>query len=55
MLDIAATCHCMQSQGKLMKQTWENDKKSSFGTGFGPFGPNSGGQFLFQKSGSVSH
>ena len=31
---------CMQYQGKLMNQTWENCKKTSFRTDFGPFGPN---------------
>ena len=39
MLDIVASYHCMQFQGKLMKQTWENRKKSSFGTDFDPFKP----------------
>ena len=37
MLDIVASYHCMQFQGKLMKQTWENRKKPSFGTDFDPF------------------
>ena len=40
MVDIVASYHCMQFQGKLMNQTWENGKKPSFGTDFGPFGPN---------------
>ena len=39
----------MQFQGKLMNQTWENGKKSSFGPDFGPFGPNSGHKFFFSK------
>ena len=39
MLDIAASYHCMQFQGKLMNQTWENGKKLGFWTNFGPFGP----------------
>ena len=26
-------------RGKLMNQTWENGKKTSFGPNFGPFGP----------------
>ena len=34
MLDIVASYHCMQFQGKLMNQTWENDKKPSFKTDF---------------------
>ena len=32
----------MQFQGNLMNQTWDNGKKSTFGSDFGPFGPNSG-------------
>ena len=40
MLDIVASYHCTQLQGKLMNHTWENAKKTSFGTNFGPFGPN---------------
>ena len=36
MLDIVASYHCMQFQGKLMKQTWENSKKPNFGINFGP-------------------
>ena len=32
-----------------MNQTWENDKKSSFGPNFGPFGPNLGRQIFFSK------
>ena len=42
--------HCMRSQGKLMNQTWEIGKKSSFGPDFGPFGPNSDHQFFFFKN-----
>ena len=37
MLDVIASYHCMQFQGKLMNQTWENGKIPSFGTDFGPF------------------
>ena len=33
-----------------MNQTWENEKKSSFGPDFGPFSPNSGRQNLFPKN-----
>ena len=40
MLDIVASFHSMQFQGKLINQTWENGEKPSFGTDFGPFGPN---------------
>ena len=45
MLDIIASYHFMQFHGKLMKQTWENDKKPTFRPDFGPlpiwpkFGP----------------
>ena len=28
MLDIVASYHCLQAQGKLMHQTWENGKKN---------------------------
>ena len=38
MLDIVASYYCMQFQGKLMNQTWENGEKTSFGTDFGLFG-----------------
>ena len=47
MLDIVASCHCMQFQGKLTNQTRGNGKKPSFRPDFGPFGPNVGGQFFF--------
>ena len=42
MLYIVASYHCMQFQGKLITQTWKNDKKPSFEPDFGPFGPNLG-------------
>ena len=42
MLDILVSYHCMQFQGKLMNQIWENSKKPKFGPDFGPFGPNLG-------------
>ena len=32
-----------------MSQTSENGKKTSFGTAFDPFDPNSGHQFFFSK------
>ena len=48
MLDIVTSYHCMQFQGKLMNQTWENDKKNSFGPDFGPFGTNLGPKKLFR-------
>ena len=48
MLDIVASYHYTQLQGKLMNQTDENGKKPlSFGSDFGTFGPNSGRQFFF--------
>ena len=40
MLHIIASYHCMQFQGNLMNQTWENYKKPSFRCVFGPFDPN---------------
>ena len=49
MLQIVASYRCMQLQGKLMSQTWENDKKPSFGTNFGPFGPNLGHKNFFMN------
>ena len=35
MLYIVASYHCMQFQGKLMNQTWQNDKKPSFEPDYG--------------------
>ena len=46
MLDIVASYHCMQFQGKIMNQIWGNGKKPSFGPNFGPSGPNLGQQIL---------
>ena len=40
MLDIVASNHCMQFQGKLMNQTWENGKKPNFEPNFDWFDPN---------------
>ena len=51
MLEIVAGYHSLQSQGKLMNQTWENGKKPSFGPDFDPFGP----KFFVLKSGIVIH
>ena len=39
MLDIVASYYFMLLQGKLMNETWENDKNSSFGPDFDPFDP----------------
>ena len=47
MLDIVASYHCMQFHRKLINQTWESGKKTSFEPDFGPFEPNSGRQFFF--------
>ena len=47
MLDINANFHCMQFQGKLMNQTWENGKKPSFGPDFGLFQSKFGSQKHF--------
>ena len=41
MLYIVASYHSMQFQGKLMSQTLENGKKTSFRHNFGPFGSGS--------------
>ena len=49
MLDIVASYHCMQFQGKHMIQTQGNDQKTHFGPDLGPLGPNSGHQFFFQN------
>ena len=40
MLVIVTSYHCMEFEGKLMNQTWENDEKPSFGFDFGLFGVN---------------
>ena len=39
MLWIIASCHCIELQGKLMNQSWENSQKPSFGPNFGTFWP----------------
>ena len=50
MLDINASYHCMQFQGQIMNQTWENDEKPSFRLDFGPFGPNLGlKKYIFRR------
>ena len=36
MSEIVASYHCTQFQGKLLHQTWENDRKPSFWPNFGP-------------------
>ena len=37
---IVPSCNLVQYQGKLMKQTWKNDRKPNFGPDFVPFDPN---------------
>ena len=49
MLDLFASYHCLQIQGKLMIQTQENGVKSHFGPNLGPLSPNSGHQTFFSK------
>ena len=51
MLDIVASYHCMQFQGKRIIQTQENGKKTYLGPDLGPLRKNSGRQFSFQKYG----
>ena len=46
MLHIIIIYDCVKFQGKLVNQTWENGQKTSFGSDFGPSGPNSGRQFF---------
>ena len=46
MLDIVASYHCIQFQGKLIIQSQEDGEKPHFGYNLGPTGPNSG-QILF--------
>ena len=50
MLDSVARYHCMQFQGKLINQTWENSKKASFGPDFGPVCANLGSHFFSLKN-----
>ena len=48
MLGINTSYHFKLYQGKLMNQTWENDKKPGFGPDFGIFGPYLGPKNFFQ-------
>ena len=50
MLDIVASCHCMQFQGKLMIQTQENDEKPHFGSDLGLLCPNLGCEIHFSNT-----
>ena len=47
MLQIVASYHCMQFQGKLMIQTQGNDEKPHFGPDLGSLGLNSGRDYFF--------
>ena len=47
MLDIIASYHRMQFQGKLKIQSQENGEKPHFGSNLGPSGPNSGHILFF--------
>ena len=47
MLDIVASYHCMQFQGKCKIQTKENGEKLYFGPDLGQLGTNSGRHFFF--------
>ena len=47
LLDSVLSYYPMQFKGKLKNQTWQNDKKTNFGSHFGPFGPNLGPQNFF--------
>ena len=49
MLYILTSYHCVQFQGKLMNQAWENYKKPSFGPDFVSFGPNLGLKNFFRE------
>ena len=48
MLEIVASSHCMQFQGKLIIKTQENGELL-FWAKLCLFGPNSGRQFFFKK------
>ena len=50
MLGIVASYHCMQFQGKLINETWENGKTPCFGPDFDTVSPNSAFQFFFFKN-----
>ena len=50
MLEIVASYHCMQFQGKPMIQTQENGEKLHFGPDLGQLFSNLGRQFFFFKN-----
>ena len=49
MLDLVASYHCTQCQGKLMIQTQEIGEKLHFGPDLGLLVPKSGREFFFSK------
>ena len=49
MLDIIATYHYVQFQGKLMIQIQENSEKPHFGPDLGLMDPNLGRNFFFKN------
>ena len=49
MLDIIATYHYVQFQGKLMIQIQENNEKPHFGPDLGLMDPNLGRNFFFKN------
>ena len=55
MLDIVASYHCIQFQGKLTIQTQENVQKPHFGPDLGLLAEIRAAKLFFQKSGFVSH
>ena len=50
MLDIVASYHRIQFQGKLMIQAQENGKKPHFESDLGSLGPNSNRHFFYKTS-----
>ena len=50
MLDIAASHHCIQIQGKLIIRTQKNGEKPHFGPNLGSYGPKSDCQYFFSKT-----
>ena len=55
MLDIVASYHRIQFQGKLMAKTQENGKKSHIGPDLGPLSSNSDCIFFFPQKIWLSH
>ena len=53
MLEIVASHHCIEFQGKLMIQIQKN--YGPFGPNLSPLGPNTGRKFFLPKSGFTRH